>query len=362
MIPLYQVKLEDKAIQNANEVMESGELRQGRWVQQFEQDFYHRFGGSHAVAVSSGTAALHLTCLSLFQPGDEILVPSFTFFASASAVSLAGCHPVFCDVDSDTYSLSLESVKRCMSDRVRGMIIVHLFGHSAQVDELEAFAKENGIRVIHDLAQAHGVRWNGCELGGMGDAACFSLYPTKNVIAGEGGMVTTNNSELADNLALYRNHGMDKPYSHVLLGYNYRMTDLEAAIGTAQLEVFDTQLESRQSNDRFLRSNLSFPDEIIWQSCPGPADSAPNLLTGRLIRHSREDFLAALREQGIGCGVYYPSPLHEQPVFASCRKDMEMKTCQKLCEEVFSLPVHPMLKPGDLDFMVETIRKILDVD
>ena len=359
MMPLYDIRLEEQSIEQANAVLLSGNLKQGEWTDRFERAFAARFEARHGVAVSSGTAALHLTAQALFEPGDEILVPTFTFFATASSVALAGCVPVFCDVTEDTFTLSVESARTALTSKTRGIILVHLFGHPAPVDEIHAFAEEHDLKVIHDLAQSHGVRWRGSETGGLGMAGCYSLYPTKNLLAGEGGMVTTDDEELAQRIGMLRNHGMDRPYHHPLLGYNYRMTDLESAIALGQLEAFDGQLKSRLHNDRVLREEFSRLEGIVWQRSPAEGEPAPNLLTGRVKGGRRDEVVLALRERGVGCGVYYPSPLHEQEAFAPFRRESAFPVSEILCSEVLSLPVHPLLGEEDLKTIARTVMDIV---
>ncbi|HPR62833.1 MAG TPA: DegT/DnrJ/EryC1/StrS family aminotransferase [Thermoanaerobaculia bacterium] len=359
MIPLYDIRLEPASIEQAMEVLKSGNLKQGPWTDRFETAFSERFKVNHALAVSSGTSALHLAIMALFEPGDEILVPSFTFFASASAVALAGCVPVFCDVREDTFTLDIQSAASQMTDRTRGLILVHLFGHPAPVKEVEDFARNHGLKVIHDLAQAHGVRYAGEEVAAMGDAACFSFYPTKNILVGEGGMVTTRHAEVANKIGLLRNHGMDRPYHHVCLGYNYRMTDVEAAIGLGQLAAFDGQIPARRKHDRLLREAIMEDEGVAWQVSPPEGEPVPNLLTGRLLHGSRDTVILRLREAGIGCGVYYPSPLHQQEAFAPFVRNIELPVTENLCTRVFSLPVHPNLSTEEIQSIIQATRNAL---
>lgn len=359
MIPLYDIRLEPDSIQQAVSVLESGNLKQGEWTERFEQAFADRFEASRAIAVSSGTAALHLAVQALFEPGDEILVPDFTFFATASSVALAGCSPVFCDVREDTFTLDPRDAANRLSDRTRGLILVHLFGHPAPVDEMEAFAKQHNLKIIHDLAQSHGIRWDDREMGGRGEASCYSFYPTKNLPAGEGGMITTNDPVLAEKVSLLRNHGMKKPYQHTLLGYNYRMTDVEGAVGLGQLRAFDKHLAKRLDHDRRLKEELKEENELTWQATPPSGRSAPNLLTGRVRNGRRDAFVLKLKEQGVGCGVYYPSPLHVQECFRSFPVDRPCPVSERLCGEVFSLPVHPFLSPEDVKTIVAAVRRAL---
>ena len=235
-IPVAKVELSDAEIGAAVEVLKSGKLSQGSRTQEFEEAFAERVGAKYAIAVSSGTAALHIAYLCVLKQGDEVLVPSFSHISTGSMVHFAGCRPVFCDIDPKTYTLSIEDAKKKLTQKTKSIVPVHLFGNACDIDEIIAFAKEHDLLIIWDAAQAHGTKFKGKDVGGLDDLVCYSFYPTKNMLTGEGGMLTTNNGELAEKCRLIRSHWQTGKYYHPGLGFNYRMTEVEAAIGLEQLK------------------------------------------------------------------------------------------------------------------------------
>jgi perosamine synthetase len=358
-VPLYSIHVEDEGRTLVLEAIASGALRQGKTTETFEKEFSAVFGAPHAVAVSSGTAALHLACLALFKPGDEVLVPTFTFFATASAVALAGCVPVFCDIELDHLGIDLADAERKITPRTKGIVPVHLFGVPLDCDALHAFAAKHGLRVVHDACQSHGAAWKGTDLAALGACTCYSFYPTKNLFTGEGGMITTTDAALAETLGQLRNHGMTASYHHESLGLNYRMTDLEASIGLGQLHVFPEQLKRRRENYARIMERLGDAPGIRWQKVPEGGTPGPSLLTGILERKDRKAFQAALSAAAVDSGVYYPKCLHQQPVFERSRPAAACPKAESICPTVVSLPTHHALSPEQIDHLAATVRGAL---
>jgi perosamine synthetase len=358
-VPLYSIQVEEEGRKLVLEALAAGALRQGKTTDTFEKEFAHIFQADYAVAVSSGTAALHLACLALFKPGDEVLVPTFTFFATASAVALAGCVPVFCDMETDHFGIDLADAAKKCGPKTKGIIPVHLFGVPLDCDAIHTFASSKGLIVIHDACQSHGARWNDVNLAALGDCTCFSLYPTKNLFTGEGGVVTTRNAALAELLGCLRNHGMTASYHHEHLGLNYRMTDVEASIGLGQLHAFERQLRRRRENYAYLMERLSALEGVAWQKVPAKGTPAPSLLSGILKKGERAAFLKSLSAAGVDAGIYYPKPLHHQPVFERTLPRTACPVAESVCASVFSLPTHHALTQEQMDHMAARVKEAL---
>lgn len=355
-ISLYSIKVEEEGKNMVQEALSSGNLKQGKITENFEREFSKLFNVEYSVATSSGTSALHISILSLFEKGDEILVPSFTFFATASAVALSGLKPIFCDVELDFFGIDLEDAGKKITKKTKGIIPAHLFGVPQDIERIENFAREFNLKVIHDCAQSHGALWEGKNLASLGECSCFSFYPTKNLFTGEGGMVCTQNKDLRDKVCALRDHGMVAPYEHHFLGFNYRMTDIEASIGLGQLKVFQEQLEKRRENFNYLREGLKEVKDIQFQKVPEKATPGPSLLTGYLKEDMRDEFLKYLKEKGIGYGIYYPKPLNRQKIFMESFGLTECPRAEELSKKVFSLPTHHQLKNEEMEYIIESVK------
>jgi len=364
IIPVSKVALGKEEIQAALEVLKSGNLRQGKKTEEFEKAFAEKVGAKYGVAVSSGTAALHLAYQSLINPGDEVLVPSFTHISTASMVCFAGGKPVFCDIDSKTFTIDLEGINRKITPRTKAIAPVHLFGNACYVDEIIDLAKENDLRIIWDAAQAHGTRYKGKDVGSFDDLVCYSFYPTKNMITGEGGMITTNNFVLYERLKLLRSHGQAKKYFHTGLGFNYRMTDVEAAIGIEQLKKLSDFVRKRRLNAEYLTRNISGIEGIITPFVEDYVEHSFHqytiLVDASKLHCTRDEFITALKEEGIGTGVHYPRPLHKQPVFENFSSDSSLPVSEDISDRIFSLPVYPGLDEMELNLIIQGIIKVLD--
>ena len=335
-------------------VLASGMLAQGTEVAAFEGEFSEQLvDGRHAVAVNSGTAGLHLGLLAAgIGPGDEVVVPSFTFAATANSVALTGATPVFADIDPVTFNLDPRSVEAVLTERTTGVMPVHLYGQPADMAAFEELTSRRGLKLFEDAAQAHGAHFGGRPVGSFGTFAMFSLYPTKNMTSGEGGIVTTGDDEVARRLRLLRNQGMEKQYENEIVGFNARMTNLHAAIGRVQLTKVLGWTEQRRANAAFFDANLR------GVQTPVVAEGATHVYHQYTIRvpEDRDGFVAALRDEySIGSGVYYPIPNHRLPSFA---RTEDLPETERAAREVVSIPVHPSLTPDDLDRIVAAVNAL----
>lgn len=353
-IPAAKPIIGDEERAAVDAVLVSGQLAQGGEVAAFEDEFGSALvDGRHAVAVNSGTAGLHLGLLAAgIGAGDEVIVPSFTFAATANAVALTGATPVFADIDPLSYCLSPDDARAKISSRTAAIMPVHLYGHAADMTSLRALADEHGLALFEDAAQAHGARWAGQHVGTFGEFAMFSLYPTKNMTSGEGGMVSTASADIARKVRLLRNQGMERQYENEIVGFNARMTNIHAAIGRVQLRKLPAWTRTRQENAAFLTANLS--GVVTPVVAPG-SEHVYHQYTVR-VPGDRDAFASALREEyGVGCGVYYPIPNHRLPSF---NVTVELPETERAAREVLSLPVHPSLAQGDLERIVTAVNTL----
>ena len=339
MIPAARPLVGEDERRAVDAVLASGGLAQGPQVAAFEEEFGRLVDGVHCVAVNSGTSALHMALLALgIGQGDEVLVPSFTFAATANAVRLAGATPVFVDIDERTFCMDPASADAAVTERTRAIMPVHLYGHPADMDRLAALATSRNLLVLEDAAQAHAAQWQGRPVGALGDAAAFSFYPTKNMTSGEGGMVTTASAEVARTVRLLRNQGMEKRYHNEIVGFNTRMSDVHAAIGRVQLQKLPAWTMQRQENAAFLTEHLR---GVVTPYVDPRAQHVYHQYTIRVPGHDRDAFVEQLAARGVGSGVYYPVPVHALPSFGL---ELDLPVTARVAAEVISLPVHPALR------------------
>lgn len=343
-------------------VLDSGQLAQGPVTADFERAFAQWCGVRHAIAVSSGTAALHLLMLALgVREGDEVITTPFTFAASANAALFVGARPVFVDVEAETGCLDPNLVEAAITPRTRAIVPVDLYGHLSQIEELKAIADRHTLHLVEDACQAHGATFHGRKAGALGVPAAFSFYPTKNMTTGEGGMVTMDDDDLAARLRPLREHGARERYRHDVLGYNFRLTDIAAAIGRAQLAKLDHFNDVRRRNARRLTAALSGQRGItVPVERPG-YEHVYHQYTVR-IHHDRDGVQRRLAEMGVGSAVHYPMCVHRQPLYVSLGYgSLEFPVAETMADEVLSLPVHPALSDADLDrvssSLIEAVKK-----
>ncbi|WP_370325121.1 DegT/DnrJ/EryC1/StrS family aminotransferase [Euzebya sp.] len=332
-------------------VMATGMLAQGVEVEAFEAEFSAFVDDRTCVAVSSGTSALHLGLLALgIGPGDEVIVPSFTFAATANAVRLCGADPVFVDIDPATFCVDPAAVAAAVGPRTAAVMPVHLYGHPADMTALRAVADRSSLALVEDAAQAHLATWDGRPVGALGDLAMFSFYPTKNMTTGEGGMVVTADEQVARTVRLLRNQGMAQRYANELVGFNARMTDLGGAIGRVQLTQVEGWTARRQANAARLDA------ELTGVVVPPVAAAATHAYHQYTVRSGDRDALADhLRARGIASGVYYPTPVHRLPSFGL---DLDLPETERAATEVLSLPVRPDLTDDEVTAIVEAVNGV----
>ena len=354
MIPAAKPVIGDEEREAVDRVLRSGMIAQGPEVAAFEKEFAEQLvGGRACVAVSSGTSGLHLGLLAAgIGRGDEVIVPSFTFAATANSVALTGATPVFADIDPVTFNLSPAAAEAVITERTAAIMPVHLYGQPADMTAFTELTQRRGIQLFEDAAQAHGATWQGAPVGSFGTFAMFSLYPTKNMTSGEGGMVSCATPEVVRMVQLLRNQGMERRYANEVVGFNARMTDVHAAIGRVQLGKLPAWTAKRQANAEFFNANL---EGVVT---PAVADGATHVWHQYTIRVSgdRDAFAKALAEEhGVGSGVYYPIPNNELPSFGV---EADLPETAKACAEVISLPVYPALTDEQLERIVAGVNAV----
>ena len=354
MIPIARPLLGAEERDAVWQVMESGLLAQGARVGELEARFAAMVGVRHAVAVSSGTSALHLALLGLgIGPGDEVITVPFTFIASANSIVYTGARPAFVDVAASDFCVDVGQVEAAITPRTRAIMPVGLYGQPADMPALAELADAHGLALVEDAAQCHGAAIEGRSSGSWG-AGCFSFYPTKNMTSGEGGMLTTDDGELAERVRLLREHGMKVRYHHDTLGYNFRMTDVHAAIGLAQLAKLPA------FNARRLEIAARYDSELRGVQVPAVRPGVTHVYHQYTLRVARRDeFAARLAERGVGTGIYYPIPVHRQkPFVALGYGEQRYPVSESLAEEVLSIPVHAGLTDDEVSTVIGAVNEV----
>ncbi|WP_336035068.1 DegT/DnrJ/EryC1/StrS family aminotransferase [Halobacterium yunchengense] len=354
MIPVADPDVGDAERDRVLSVLDSGQLADGPVVREFEDEFASYCGVEHAVATTNGTTALHAAFEALgVGEGDAVVTTPFSFVASANAVRHAGAEPVFADVDPETLTLDPEAVRDEVArrDDVAAILAVHLYGTPAEVRDLRDVADDHALALVEDAAQAHGAEYRGDRVGSLGDVACFSFYPTKNMTAGEGGMVTTPHDGVAERVRRFVDHGRTSGYEHASVGHNFRLTSLCAAIGRAQLEKLPSYNEARRAHAAYLDDRLG--DASV--ETPVEPEHAWSVYHQYTVRSDDRDALREhLADCGVDTGVYYPTPIHRQPAYSDVTASCPV--AERASDRVLSLPVHPQLSPGDLDAVADAVK------
>jgi len=360
VVPIAKPVFDREEFEVVREVLESGWLMNGPKVREFEERFAKYCGAKFGVAVNSGTSALHIALLALgVGPGDEVITTPFSFIASADCIRLVGAKPVFVDIDSRTYNLNVGRIEDAVSDRTRGIVVVHLYGLSVDMDPVLEVAEKYGLFVVEDAAQAHGGEYRGRKVGGIGHVGCFSFWPTKNMTTGGGGIIVTNDERVAEKARLLRFNGEVRDYRHVLLGYNLLMPEIQAAIGLVQLKKLDKFVERRREIAKFYDEEFGDLD-LVLPFEPDYAKHTYHLYTVRVDAKERDFVVESLNKEGVQARVYYPIPIHLQPSykeFGFARGSFPV--AERVASEVFSLPVHPALNDEDVNYVVEKVRGVL---
>jgi len=339
------------------EVLDSGIIAQGPRVKAFEEAFAKMCGVKHAIATTSGTTALHVALLAHgIGDGDEVITSPFTFIASANSIIYTGGRPVFVDIEPRTFNINTDNIRAAITPRTKAILPVHLFGLSCNMGAIMEIAEQYGLAVIEDACQSHGAKYKGQTVGSFGTGA-FSFYPTKNITSGEGGMITTNDDKIADECRVIRQHGMRRRYYHDQLGYNFRMTDIQAAIGLEQLKKLETFNHARQSNASYLSNHLT---GVEVPFVPDGYEHVYHQYTVRVPSGKRDALRQHLQGSGVGSEVYYPVPVHQQTFYMhELGYKLTIPEAECASAEVLSLPVHPSLSQSDLDTIVNTVNKFM---
>jgi len=358
MIPISKPYLGEAEKKAVMEVLDSGMLAQGPRTAKLEERFAQVCGVKHAIATTSGTTALYMALLAHgIGPGDEVITTPFTFIASANSILFTGARPVFVDIDEATFNINPALIEQAITPRTKAIMPVHLYGCMCDMDALQAVADKHGLRIVEDACQAVAATYHGRAAGSFG-TGCFSLYATKNVMSGEGGIITTNDDAVAEQCRMMRNHGMKRRYYHDMLGYNFRISDLHAAIGLAQMDRLAGFTEKRRANAAYLSANLK---TVVTPKVKEGYGHVWHQYTVRVAQRGGRDRDAAvkqLNEAGVGTGIFYPVPAHQQGYMQEIVGRVEMPVAERLASEVLSLPVHPQLSQADLETIVREVNKL----
>lgn len=342
------------------EVLKSGYIVQGPVTAEFEERFAEFHGAKHAIGVNNGTSALIAAMMAHdIGGGDEVIIPGFSFFATASCVLSTGATPVFADIDPETYNMSPESAESVITENTKAIMPVHLYGQIADMSAYEALCEKHGLILLEDAAQAHAATSGGKFAGSWGTAS-FSFYATKNITTGEGGMILTNDDAVNEKLRMIRNQGMSTQYYHEVVGYNLRLTNMASAIGLKQLDSLQAWTDARIAN-------AAYYDETLREY------TTPKVVPGNVhVYHqytlrvpqgaNRDKIMETIQEQGIGARVYYPAPIYAQPIFQKMGYDnISLPETERACAEIFSIPVHPALTDEEREYIVDKLNAALEL-
>ena len=367
MIPINLPKIGEEEIEAVVKVMRRGPLTNalgaGPMVTQFEKNFAEFAGVKHAIAVNTGTAALHAAIVAAgVKQGDEVILPSFTFVATAEAVVMAGGKPVFADIDPETYHISPDEIEKNVTKKTKAIVPVDLYGLAVDITPIRKIAGEHDLAIVEDAAQAHGATYAGKPAGVFADAACWSLYASKNITTGEGGVVTTDSNEMAETLRLIRTHGEKAKYASLMLGCNYRMSEIQAAIGLVQLEKLPAFVTNRRENAKRFTKLLAASDRLKLPEESEERQHSWYLYTVRFqnsTESERNKIVEELRRKDIGAEVYYINPVHLMPYYRESFGERRLPETEKASKQVFSLPIHPGVTEAQIDYIGKTLLQLL---
>jgi perosamine synthetase len=362
-VPMIVVRIEDDEKQAVMGVLDSGILAQGPRCAELEEAFAAATGAKHGLTCANGTAALQLAYQAVIEPGDDVLVPAWTFVATASMVLACGANPIWCDADRRTYNIDVEDARRKVTPKTRAIVATHLYGAPVNIDGVQQLAADHGLRVVYDAAQAHLGTYDGRGLGAFGDIVTYSFYATKNMTTGEGGFITTNDDELLQKMKWTRSHGETQKYLHEVLGYNLRMNDMTASIGLRQLAKLPDRTTRRRAVAARYDAGLADVPGLLLPRADAKAESVYHLYTLQIdpdrFSCSRDEFIEALRAEGVGCAVHYPRAAARQPMFEA-PDELVLPVADHLGDRVFSIPMHPYLTDEQVDLVIAAIRKVVN--
>jgi dTDP-4-amino-4,6-dideoxygalactose transaminase len=366
MITINAPQIGKEEIEAVTKVLKSGILTHGvgagPMVTEFERAFAKYAKTKHAVATSSGTGALHSALAAAgIKQGDEVILPSFTFVATAEVVVFNRAKPVFVDIDPDTYTAVPEKIEKAITKKTRAIMPVDLYGMPADMKPIREIADKHGLKIVEDAAQAHGALYTGKPPGAFADVACWSFYGSKNMTTGEGGMLTTNSSGIEETTRVIRSHGEKQKYMSLMLGHNYHMPEMEAAIGIEQLKKLPRFVARRRQNARKLSSILEKTAKLQLPTEPEGFKCSYYLYTVKLKNarvEKRDALVEKLKQEGIGAFICYVNPIHLMPYYHKFAKH-RLPVTETVSKQVFSLPVHPGVTPKQAEFIGETTLKLL---
>lgn len=362
-VPLFDIKRQNEhirhlAIEKFSEIFDSGKFILGDEVENFEKNISDYLGVKHAIGVSSGTDALLVALMALnICPGDEVICPSFTFFATAGCITRLGATPIFVDIDTTSFNISIDDIRKKISSRTKAIIPVHLFGQMAEIESIISLANEHNIAVIEDCAQSFGATRNGRQSGTIGTIGCFSFFPSKNLGGfGDAGLVCTNDDNIAEQIKILRMHGMKPQYHHHYIGGNFRIDTLQAGLLSLKLPFIDEYINNRRKNADYYAKMLSNCENIILPTETDKNFHTWNQFTIMIKNNKRDDMLQTLRQYNIGCNVYYPIPLDRQECFIKYQNNNELTANAGIvANDVISLPIFPELRQDEIEYVCEVI-------
>lgn len=339
-------------------VIESGHYIMGAALESFETRFADYCGAKHAIGVASGMDALVLVLKAWdIGPGDEVIVPSHSFVASALAITQCGATPVFVDIEETTYNISPAEIAKAVTEKTKAIVVPHIYGQTADMGSIMAIAKQYSLYVLEDAAQAHGAKCHGQKAGTLGHAAAFSFYPTKNLGAlGDGGAITTNDASLADKIKLLRNYGCKEKYRHEILGYNSRLDPIQAALLEVKLEHLDNWNETRRAYAKIYADKLGNVNGIVLPHVPSWAEPVWHVYCVR-VPGKRAAFIEHLKANGIGYNVHYPTPIHLQKCYEGLIVSHNLGVTESVCADIVSLPLDPMHSPSEIEYVAMVVKK-----
>jgi len=359
-IKLVKMYMDEEIKSEVNKILDLGIYIKGPNLKNFEATFNDYLGTKHSIGISSGTAGLFLCYFELnLQPGDEVIVPSHTFISTITPLAFFNAKPVFVDIDPDTYCMDIEDVKEKISSKTKIIVPVHLYGHPVDMDPLMDIAKDENIKIIEDCCQAHGAEYKGIKVGNFGDLGVYSFFPSKNMtVGGDGGMIVSNDDNYSNNLRLRRDHGRSSKYKNDILGLNFRLSEIQAAIGRIQLKHLETWVEKRRKITEFYNRNLKkFPNIIT----PIEKENAKHSYYVYTIQmDNRDQFIDHMKQHKIATGIYYPIPSHQQPIIEKIYgKQPKLPITEEIVDKIVSLPLSPLLNDNELKLIIEEIENFM---
>ncbi len=377
MIPIAKPYLDKEEQEAVQEVLQSGMLAEGKVARDFEKEFAEYVGTKYATVTTNGTTALSTALEAMdIQPGDEVITTPFTFIASANTIAMIGAIPIFVDIKLDTYNIDPELIEKAITEKTKAIMPVHIFGSPCDMKHIMEIAEKHDLKVIEDACQAHGAQFNGKKIGSIGHVAAFSFYATKNMMTGEGGMITTNDEDIYENALMIKNHGRSRKggYSHYRIGYNYRMLDVVSALGRVQLKRLPKAIEQRQRNARLYNELLQDVSEIQPQQMEKGGTSAYHIYAPRLYsdKITRDEMIQKLKEHDIGSRSVYALPCHKQDTYLNIKEwrwakfvnypdysSLNLPNSEEVGNVHFDIPVHPAVTEEQVQYIASTIKQIL---